>query len=80
MNLIAKLVLEKVLKKLTKKFKLDKLLAYMEKPNELDIGVAELRARIERLEAKVSEPHEKMYEFEKDKVDYKKSLKYKGDK
>ena len=78
MNLIAKLVLEKVLKKLTKKFKLDKLLDYMEKPNELDIGVAELRARIERLEEKVAEPHEKMYK--EDKVDYKKSLKYKGDK
>tara|TARA_Y100001963_G_scaffold151714_1_gene235100 strand:- start:2944 stop:3180 length:237 start_codon:yes stop_codon:yes gene_type:complete len=78
MGFVEKLLIEKVLKVILKKFKLDKLLDYMEKPNELDIGVAELRARIERLEEKVAEPHEKMYK--EDKVDYKKSLKYKGDK
>ena len=82
MGFVEKLIIEKVLKSILKKFKLQKLLDYMEKPNEADIGVAEIRAysqqnraMIEELQEKLLEPQDKMY-----KTNYKKSLKYKGDK
>ena len=82
MGFAEKFIIEKVFKVILKKFKLQKLLDYMEKPNEADIGVAEVRAysqqnreMIEELREKLLEPQDKMY-----KTNYKKSLKYKGDK
>ena len=84
MGLIEKLVIEKVLRIILKKFKLVKLIDYMEKPNPADLGVAENRARIEKLEEISHEPREfiaceNCSKPLKEKKDYKKSLKYKGD-
>ena len=73
MGMLEKLVIEKVLKVILKKFKLDKLVDYMEKPNAADIGVAELMVRVKKLE------DSKCKCKEESKVDYKKILKYKGE-
>jgi hypothetical protein len=44
------IIIEKAIKILAKQFKLDKILDYVEKPNELDDKVEKLEARINRLE------------------------------
>tara|TARA_R100000808_G_C2124843_1_gene135263 strand:+ start:505 stop:753 length:249 start_codon:yes stop_codon:yes gene_type:complete len=82
MGLVEKLVVEKVLKLLLKQFKLNKLLDYMEKPNPADIGVAELKERVSKLEEISHEPREFVTCADCDKPikDYKKHLKYKGKK
>lgn len=38
------------MKQLLKQFKLDKVLEYVEKPNELDLEVKDLKKRVEKLE------------------------------
>ena len=49
------IIVEKVIKLLAKQFKLDKVLEYVENPNELDEDVKHLKARIYSLE-KMSHP------------------------
>ena len=49
------IVVEKVIKLLAKQFKLDKVLEYVENPNELDEDMKHLKARIYSLE-KMSHP------------------------
>ena len=46
---ILKLILPNVTEHLMKVFKLDKVLSYVEKPNELDIKVAELEIKLQAL-------------------------------
>ena len=51
--LVLKTVLPKVVKVLSKQFKLDKMeriIEYMEKPNDADIRIDELEKRIDKLE------------------------------
>ena len=44
-------MIQKILmKQLLKQFKLDKVLEYVEKPNELDLEVKDLKKRVEKLE------------------------------
>ena len=50
-EMILKWVLPKVLDHIMKAFKLDKVLSYVEEPNELDHKVKDLEARIEKLES-----------------------------
>ena len=49
--MILKLIMPKLMDHVMKVFKLDKVLEYVEKPNELDVKVIELEDRIIRLEA-----------------------------
>ena len=44
------IIVEKVISLLAKQFKLDKVLKYVEQPNELDDDVKHLKARVESLE------------------------------
>ena len=51
--LVLKAVLPKVVKVLSKQFKLDKMeriIEYMEKPNDADIRIDELEKRLDKLE------------------------------
>jgi hypothetical protein len=48
--MIQGLIIAKVVKLVAKQFKLDKILDYVENPNELDDEVEELKERIIRLE------------------------------
>ena len=53
--LIQKLIIKEVLKLVTRKFKLDKVLQSVQEPNELDEEVERLRSRIEILETIIKE-------------------------
>jgi hypothetical protein len=44
--MLSKMLTNTILKVVLKKFKLDKILSYVEKPNELDLQVADLQARV----------------------------------
>ena len=49
------MIIQAAVKLLSKQFKLDKILKYVEEPNELDNEVAKLRDRVELLEAIIKE-------------------------
>tara|TARA_Y100000361_G_scaffold88720_1_gene78873 strand:- start:151 stop:318 length:168 start_codon:yes stop_codon:yes gene_type:complete len=49
--IVQKMIIQAAVKLLSKQFKLDKILKYVEQPNELDDKVEELENRIELLEA-----------------------------
>ena len=49
------MIIQTAVKLLSKQFKLDKILKYVEEPNELDDEVARLRDRVELLEAIIKE-------------------------
>ena len=56
--LVIKAVLPKILKVVSKQFKLDKIeriIEYMDKPNDADIRIDELEKRIDKLEKQVKE-------------------------
>ena len=53
--LVQKMIIQAAVKLLSKQFKLDKILKYVEEPNELDDEVARLRDRVELLEAIIKE-------------------------
>jgi hypothetical protein len=53
--IVQKMIIQAAVKLLSKQFKLDKILKYVEEPNELDDEVARLRSRIELLEAIIKE-------------------------
>ena len=48
--MIQAIIIQKVVKLIAKQFKLDKILDYVENPNELDDDVKHLKARIDSLE------------------------------
>ena len=48
--LIQKMIIQAVVKLVRKQFKLDKVLQYVEEPNELDEEVRQLKNRVEMLE------------------------------
>ena len=48
--LVQKLIVKAVLKLVAKQFKLDKVLKYVEQPNELDEEVKQLNKRVDILE------------------------------
>ena len=48
--LVQRMIVQAVLKLVTKKFKLDKVLKYVEPPNELDEEVEQLNKRVDILE------------------------------
>ena len=50
-----KLIIQGAVKLIAKQFKLDKILSYVEEPNELDKEVERLRSRIEILETIIKE-------------------------
>lgn len=49
------MIIQAAVKLLSKQFKLDKILKYVEEPNELDDEVERLRDRVELLEAIIKE-------------------------
>ena len=49
------MIIQAAVKLLSKQFKLDKILKYVEEPNELDDEVARLRDRVDLLEAIIKE-------------------------
>ena len=53
--MIQGIIISKVVKLIVKQFKLDKILDYVENPNELDEEMEHLKARVESLE-KMSHP------------------------
>ena len=53
--LVQKMVIKAVAKLIRRQFKLDKILHYVEEPNELDKEVERLRSRIEILETIIKE-------------------------
>ncbi len=53
--IVQKMIIQAAVKLLSKQFKLDKILKYVEEPNELDDEVARLRNRVELLEAIIKE-------------------------
>ena len=56
--MIQAILIAKVVKLVAKQFKLDKILDYVEKPNELDKEVEELKERIIKLEAEAHAPRD----------------------
>ena len=48
--MIQAVIIQKVVKLIAKQFKLDKILDYVENPNELDEDMEHLKARVESLE------------------------------
>ena len=48
--MIQAIIIQKVVKLIAKQFKLDKILDYVENPNELDEAVNHLKARVDSLE------------------------------
>ena len=52
-HMVIKLLVPKVLDIIIQRFKLDKVLDYVEKPNNLDVKVEELEDKIIALEAKL---------------------------
>jgi nicotinic acid mononucleotide adenylyltransferase len=53
--IVQKMIIQAAVKLLSKQFKLDKILKYVEEPNELDDEVESLRHRVELLEAIIKE-------------------------
>ena len=53
--IVQKMIIQVAVKLLSKQFKLDKILKYVEEPNELDDEVESLRNRVELLEAIIKE-------------------------
>ena len=53
--IVQKMIIQAAVKLLSKQFKLDKILKYVEEPNELDDEVKRLRNRVELLEAIIKE-------------------------
>lgn len=53
--IVQKMIIQAAVKLLSKQFKLDKILKYVEEPNELDDEVESLRNRVELLEAIIKE-------------------------
>ena len=53
--MILKLILPKIMDHFSKVFKLDKVLQYVEQPNELDDQVADMKIKIEALQKTVIE-------------------------
>ena len=51
--MIQKLIIEAVIKIIAKKFKLDKILSYVEDDNELDLKVRKLERRIKKIERSI---------------------------
>ena len=49
--IVQKMIIQAAVKLLSKQFKLDKILKYVEEPNEIDNEVESLRNRVELLEA-----------------------------
>ena len=56
--MLPKVIISGVLKLVTKQFKLDKVLKYVEEPNEVDEKVDNLNNRVKILEAMAHEPRE----------------------
>ena len=48
--MVQKIIIQAAVKLLAKQFKLDKILQYVEEPNELDEEVRQLKNRVEMLE------------------------------
>ena len=57
-HMVIKLLVPKVLDIIIQRFKLDKVLDYVEKPNELDVKVQRLEDKIIELERVAHEPKE----------------------
>ena len=53
--LVQKMIIKEVLRLITKKFKLNDVLQYVQEPNELDEEVEQLKSRIEMLETIIKE-------------------------
>ena len=53
--IVQKMIINAVVKLISKQFKLDKILKYVEEPNELDEEVKRLRNRIEIIEVIIKE-------------------------
>tara|TARA_R100000781_G_scaffold781_1_gene1362 strand:+ start:1754 stop:1921 length:168 start_codon:yes stop_codon:yes gene_type:complete len=53
--LVQKLIIKEALRLITKKFKLNDVLKYVQEPNELDEEVEQLKSRIEMLETIIKE-------------------------
>ena len=53
--LVQRMIVQAALKVVAKQFKLDKVLKYVEQPNELDEEVKRLESRIEMLETIIKE-------------------------
>ena len=51
--MIQKLIIEGAIKLLAKQFKLDKVLEYVEKPNDADKKIKKLEKRIKKLEGSI---------------------------
>ena len=49
--MIQKLILNQAIKLIAKQFKLDKILAYVEKPNDADKRIKKLEKRLKKLES-----------------------------
>ncbi len=49
--MIQQLILKQVIKLITKQFKLDKVLDYVEKPNDADKRIKKLEKRVKKLES-----------------------------
>jgi hypothetical protein len=56
--MIQGIVIEKAVKLIAKQFKLDKILDYVEKPNELDKEVVQMKERIIKLEVNSHPPRD----------------------
>ena len=56
--MIQAVIIQKVVKLIAKQFKLDKILDYVENPNELDDEVQELKERIMKLEINSHAPRD----------------------
>ena len=63
--MIQKLIINSVIKLLAKQFKLDKILAYVEKPNDADKKIKKMEARVDVMVSEFKEVKEAIEDVER---------------
>ena len=64
--MILKLVMPKIMDHFMKVFKLDKVLAYVEKPNELDVQMEDVEKKCSAINLKIEAMEDMLIELDKD--------------
>ena len=64
--MLLKLVMPKIMDHVMKVFKLDKVLAYVEKPNELDVQMEDVGKKCSAIDLKIKAMEDMLIELDKD--------------
>ena len=64
--MLLKLVMPKIMDHVMKVFKLDKVLAYVEKPNELDVQMEDVEKKCSAIDSKIGAIEDMLIELDRD--------------